>query len=170
MYVIHNFFVFSQVASYDFVIPVSINHTMAPTPAPSTFPPTPAPSHMNWTISELMTPAPSLVDVATPSRRVVATALRPPLQMSHSVLEFRLPSGYFELGIESGAGRAQVCHSSPCSFFSCLFRSKLVFLYPCNQKERRICFSWICESCRFCPSITSRNKFSPTHILENTEL
>ena len=98
-------------ASYDFVIPVSINHTVAPTPAPSTFPPTPAPSHMNWTISELMTPAPSLVDVATPSRRVLATALRPPLQLSHSILEFRLPSGYFELGIESGAGRAPVYHS-----------------------------------------------------------
>ena len=46
--------------------------------------------------------------VATPSRRVLATALRPPLQLSHSVLEFHLPSGYFELGIESGAGRAQV--------------------------------------------------------------
>ena len=55
-----------------------------------------------------MTPVPSVVGVATPSRRVVATALRPPLQLSHSVLEFRLPSGYFELGIESGAGRAQV--------------------------------------------------------------
>ena len=63
---------------------------------------------MNWTISDLMTPVPSVVGVATPSRRVVATALRPPLQLSHSVLEFRLPSGYFELGIESGAGRAQV--------------------------------------------------------------
>lgn len=99
----------SEVASYDFVIPVSINHTVAPTPAPSTFPPTPAPSHMNWTISELITPVPSLVGVATPSRHVVATALRPPLQLSHSVLEFHLPSGYFELGIESGAGRAQGC-------------------------------------------------------------
>ena len=63
---------------------------------------------MNWTISDLMTPVPSVVGVATPSRRVVGTALRPPLQLSHSVLEFRLPSGYFELGIESGAGRAQV--------------------------------------------------------------
>ena len=46
--------------------------------------------------------------VATPSRHVVATALRPPLQLSHSILEFHLPSGYFDLGIESGAGRAQV--------------------------------------------------------------
>lgn len=99
----------SEVASYDFIIPVSINHTVAPTPAPSTFPPTPAPSHMNWTISELITPVPSLAGVATPSRRIVATALRPPLQISHSVLEFHLPSGYFELGIESGAGRAQGC-------------------------------------------------------------
>ena len=87
---------------------MSINHTVAPTPAPSTFPPTPAPSHMNWTISELITPVPSLMGVATPSRHVVATALRPPLQLSHSALEFHLPSGYFELGIESGAGRAQV--------------------------------------------------------------
>ncbi|PFX34680.1 Calponin-likey domain-containing protein 2 [Stylophora pistillata] len=99
----------SEVASYDFVIPVSINHAVAPTPAPSTFPPTPAPSHMNWTISDLVTPLPSLAGVATPSRRVVATALRPPLQLSHSVLEFHLPSGYFDLGIESGAGRAQGC-------------------------------------------------------------
>lgn len=63
---------------------------------------------MNWTISELITPVPSLMGVATPSRHVVATVLRPPLQLSHSVLEFQLPSGYFDLGIESGAGRAQV--------------------------------------------------------------
>ena len=102
---------------------------MAPTPAPSTFPPTPVPSHMNWTISELVTPAPSLVDVATPSRRVVATALRPPLQMSHSVLEFRLPSGYFELGIESGAGRAQVCQSSTCWFSSILATNEKDLLF-----------------------------------------
>lgn len=109
-----------QVASYDFIIPVGINHTVAPTPAPSMFPPTPAPSHMNWTISELMTPVPSLVDVATPSRRVLATALRPPLQLSHSVLEFHLPAGYFELGIESGAGRAQVSIRCIVPYVSCL--------------------------------------------------
>lgn len=59
-----------------------------------------------------MTPVPSLMGVATPSRRVMGTALRPPLQLSHSVLEFRLPPGYFELGIESGAGRAQVSQSN----------------------------------------------------------
>lgn len=77
---------------------------------------------MNWTISDLITPVPSLVGVATPSRHVLATALRPPLQLSHSVLEFHLPSGYFELGIESGAGRAQAsvcctqCYSLLISF------------------------------------------------------
>ncbi|EDO32806.1 predicted protein, partial [Nematostella vectensis] len=99
----------SEVAAYDFIIPVSINNIMAPSPPPSTFPPTPTPSRSNWTIPELDTPAPSIMGIATPSRRVLATALRPPLQVSHTRLEFSLPSGYFDLGIESGAGRAQGC-------------------------------------------------------------
>ena len=87
---------------------MTINNTTAPSPPPSTYPPTPSPSRTNWTISELATPVPSVMGVATPSRRVLATALRPPLQLSHSSLEFSLPSGYYDLGIQSGAGRAQV--------------------------------------------------------------
>ena len=100
-----------QVASYDFVIPVMINNTVAPGAPSSVFHPPPAPSKTNWTISELATPLPSVVETGTPCRRVLATALRPPLQLSHTTLEFNLPSGYFELGIESGAGRAQVITS-----------------------------------------------------------
>ena len=44
----------------------------------------------------------------TPSKRVQATALRAPLQVSNTDIDFLLPSGYYEMGIESVAGRAVV--------------------------------------------------------------
>ncbi len=49
---------------------------------------------------------------ATPSRRVQATALRPPLQVSNTNIEFVLPSGYYDMGIENAAGRAAVSISN----------------------------------------------------------
>ena len=45
----------------------------------------------------------------TPSRRVQGTALRAPLQVSSTEINFHLPSGYLEMGIETSAGRAAVC-------------------------------------------------------------
>ena len=44
----------------------------------------------------------------TPSRRVKATALRSPLQLSAKEIHFSLPSGYFDLNVESYAGRTEV--------------------------------------------------------------
>jgi hypothetical protein len=105
---IHKNMLFFQVASYNFILPVTINDTLAPNPAPSSIPSSPAPSNANWTIPELDTPPPTLPSIATPCRRVLATALRPPLQLSHSHLKYSLPAGYFDLGIQSDAGRIQV--------------------------------------------------------------
>ena len=101
-------FLYLKVASYNFILPVTINDTLAPNPAPSSIPSSPAPSNTNWTIPELDTPPPIHPSVATPCRRVVATALRPPLQLSHSHLKYRLPAGYFDLSVQSDAGRIQV--------------------------------------------------------------
>ena len=47
-------------------------------------------------------------DVQTARRRVRATALRAPLQLSNEKVEFRLPATYFDLKIEDFAGRLKV--------------------------------------------------------------
>ncbi|PIK59126.1 hypothetical protein BSL78_03931 [Apostichopus japonicus] len=85
----------TEVASYDFIVPVNINQTEAPTPDPTPLPPTPAPSYKS--IHHIIAPRPINVTVATPKRRIVATALRQPLEMSHHNLDFTLPSGFLRL-------------------------------------------------------------------------
>ncbi|CAH1800026.1 unnamed protein product [Owenia fusiformis] len=93
----------TEVASYDFVIPVTINQIGAPSPAGTPFPPTPAPSNKN-TIAHIINPRPIQFTVATPRRRVVATALRQPLQMSHLNLDFSLSPLAHEMQETSGSG------------------------------------------------------------------
>lgn len=44
----------------------------------------------------------------TPSRRIQGTALRAPLQITNSEVDFYLPPGYYELGVENSAGRTAV--------------------------------------------------------------
>ena len=95
----------TEVASYDFTMPVSINQTDAPSPESTPFPPTPAPSTKS--INHIITPRPVIVTVATPRRRIVATALRQPLQLSHSNLDFSLPSGYLDFGIVGSPSQTQ---------------------------------------------------------------
>ncbi|XP_041127618.1 cilia- and flagella-associated protein 47-like isoform X2 [Polyodon spathula] len=73
----------TEVAAYDFSLPVRINNTRAPSPPPSSIPKTPSVSEKH-----IVTPRPQIVTVDTPSRRVQATALRPPLEISKSKLEF----------------------------------------------------------------------------------
>ncbi|XP_077977423.1 cilia- and flagella-associated protein 47-like [Glandiceps talaboti] len=90
----------TEVAAYDFIVPVSINQTDAPTPIPTPFPPTPAPSSKS--IQHIITPRPVPFTISTPRRRIVATGLRQPLQLSHVKLEFSLPSGFFEMGVQQG--------------------------------------------------------------------
>ena len=87
----------TEVASYDFIMPVSINQTDAPTPDSTPAPPTPAPSSKS--IQHIIAPRPVVVTVATPRRRIIATGLRQPLQLSHYELQFSLPSGFLELGV-----------------------------------------------------------------------
>ena len=91
----------TEVASYDFIMPVSINQTDAPTPDSTPAPPTPAPSSKS--IQHIIAPRPVVVTVATPRRRIIATGLRQPLQLSHYKLEFSLPSGFLELGVNGTA-------------------------------------------------------------------
>ncbi|XP_072178621.1 cilia- and flagella-associated protein 47-like [Diadema setosum] len=95
----------TEVASYDFIIPVSINQTEAPTPESTPFPPTPAPSSKS--IQHIIAPRPVVVMVSTPKRRIIATALRQPLQVSDTDLHFTLPSGYLEMGLSSSTQQSQ---------------------------------------------------------------
>ncbi|XP_075257847.1 cilia- and flagella-associated protein 47-like isoform X3 [Convolutriloba macropyga] len=78
----------TEVAAYDFVLPVSINETEAPTPASTPFPSTPgsrkgAPSLPYSNVPRIMP-----FEVVTPRRRVVATALRQPLRLSTTKIDF----------------------------------------------------------------------------------
>ena len=47
-------------------------------------------------------------DIPTARRRVCATALRSPLQLSTELVEFKLPSMFFDLKIEDVSGRIMV--------------------------------------------------------------
>ena len=100
-----------QVAAYDFIIPVVINQTGAPTPAATPFPPTPAPTNKNSgsSVQHIIQPRPVHVEIVTPRRKVEATALRQPLQLSHQHLEFTLSPAMHELAASAGYGHSKVC-------------------------------------------------------------
>ncbi|KAJ8350368.1 hypothetical protein SKAU_G00254980 [Synaphobranchus kaupii] len=74
-----------QVAAYDFNLPVTLNDIGVPSPPPSSVPKTPC-----FRDRHIVTPRPQAVTVVTPSRRVQATALRPPLEMSQSSVHFEI--------------------------------------------------------------------------------
>ncbi|XP_033113331.1 cilia- and flagella-associated protein 47-like isoform X2 [Anneissia japonica] len=93
----------TEVASYDFNINVTINQVDPPSPDPTPFPPTPAPSSKS--IQHIITPRPMVVTIATPKRKITATALRQPLQLSHYHIDFSLPSGFKESGNVLGQTR-----------------------------------------------------------------
>ncbi|XP_065057284.1 cilia and flagella-associated protein 47-like isoform X2 [Rhopilema esculentum] len=96
-----------EVASYDFIIPAVINQTIAPTPPPSPYPASVAmskPGHVSEDFDGYESKR--VAQFPTPSRRVQGTALRAPLQVSSTEINFHLPSGYLEMGIETSAGRA----------------------------------------------------------------
>ena len=91
----------TEVASYDFILPVAINDTEAPTPAPTPFPSTPG--SRAGTVSLPYTNKPRVMpfEVVTPRRRVVATALRQPLKLSTTKIDFE--SSFEELPDEESA-------------------------------------------------------------------
>ncbi|XP_052708553.1 cilia and flagella-associated protein 47-like isoform X1 [Crassostrea angulata] len=93
----------TEVAAYDFVMPVIINQIGAPSPAPTPFPPTPAPSNKN-SLQHIINPRPQPPQVATPRKHVIATALRQPLQLSNNKIEFSLPSTFEDPTASTGMG------------------------------------------------------------------
>lgn len=97
----------TQVAAYDFMLPVSINAVGAPTPTQTPVPPTPAPSNKN-TIHNIINPKPIPVTIATPSKRVITTALRQPLKISDTNIQYKLTADYFECAVDGGANPSQL--------------------------------------------------------------
>ncbi|XP_071134806.1 cilia- and flagella-associated protein 47-like isoform X3 [Mytilus edulis] len=93
----------TEVAAYDFVMPCIVNMLGAPTPAPTPFPPTPAPSNKN-SLQHIINPRPQPFSVATPSKHVIATALRQPLTLSSNKIEFSLPSTFEDPSSSTGLG------------------------------------------------------------------
>ncbi|KAL5010428.1 hypothetical protein ScPMuIL_012733 [Solemya velum] len=93
----------TEVAAYDFIMPVAINHMGAPSPAPTPAPPTPAPSIKN-SLQHIINPRPLPMSITTPRKHVIATALRQPLQLSSNRIEFFLPFAYLADTATSGLG------------------------------------------------------------------
>jgi len=94
-------FIPTEIASYDFIISAVVNETTAPSPPPSPYPASVALSKPSQGIEDSSRAS----RLPTPSRRIQATALRAPLQISSTEITFNLPSGYFDMGIENAAGR-----------------------------------------------------------------
>ena len=104
-----------KVASYDFNLPILVNGSRPPSPPPSPWPPSQISKltitsqqgkHRVWSGAEaklsatppaLPPPAPPQYDV-TPTRRVLATALRPPLTVSNTLVNFTFSPREFEAG------------------------------------------------------------------------
>lgn len=89
-------------------MPVTINQTGAPTPEVSPVPPTPIPSNKNR-LQHIVNPRPMHVTIATPSRKVQATALRQPLQLSYLRVDFSISPPQHEIAMSSGVGHNKVC-------------------------------------------------------------
>ncbi|XP_032888183.1 cilia- and flagella-associated protein 47 [Amblyraja radiata] len=86
------FFTPTQVASYYFNLPVNINGSPSPSPPPSSIPPDPY-EEMASDSSSVQLQSP------TPSHKVKATALYPPIELSTTKVEFSLMPGYNDLGV-----------------------------------------------------------------------
>lgn len=72
---------FHKVAAYDFILPVLINGYKAPTPPPSPWPPSTDPYRSS------LTPKTSH-HIPTPARRVLATVLKPLIDVSTDNISF----------------------------------------------------------------------------------
>lgn len=78
-------------AAYDFILPVLINGYKAPTPPPSPWPPSNDPYR-----SSLATNVPH--HVPTPARRVLATVLRPLIDISSNDMKFEFSASDLDTG------------------------------------------------------------------------
>jgi len=91
-----------QVASYEFILNVTVNETIVPSPAATPLPPSPAPCRTQ----HIVNPRPRQCSVETPRRKVVATALRELLRLSTSDVKFSVSSAVVSLG--TGVAQSQV--------------------------------------------------------------
>ena len=91
-----------QVAAYDFILPVTVNG-MEPPPAPhSPWPPSPTQSRQGILRDIGQEEEERTSDrqtEPTPKRRVIGTALSPPLTIDKTRLEISLPSGYLDMHV-----------------------------------------------------------------------
>ena len=102
------------------------------TPAP----PTPAPSNKN-SLPHIVVPRPIHVTIATPRKKVLATALRQPMQISHQYLDFSLSPGAHQMAVASGIGQSKVRSKEPdislslalvyLTFHICLDEKKVIY-------------------------------------------
>lgn len=88
---IHVFHALHKVAAYDYILPVLINGYKAPTPPPSPWPPSNDPYRSSL--------APKVSHhVPTPARRVLATVLKPLLDISTDNISFEFSASDLETG------------------------------------------------------------------------
>ncbi|XP_078514036.1 cilia- and flagella-associated protein 47 [Lissotriton helveticus] len=84
-----------EVAAYNFKLPVYVNTIGPEYPSCS-----PVPATSPASEKHIVTPRPQAVHLTAPTRLVNATALQKPLTFSTTKLEFVLPSGFLDLGIQ----------------------------------------------------------------------
>jgi hypothetical protein len=92
----------TEVAAYDFVLPVTVNN-IEPPPAPrSPWPPSPTQSRQGILSDNELRHGDSRREERegpTPKRRVLATALSSRLEVNKTSLDITLPAGYLDMGI-----------------------------------------------------------------------
>ena len=87
----------TEIASYDFVIPATVNESSCRLPIPTPLPRTPIAAKRrpsSVVVEHILTPKPQPVLLSTPCRRVTATSIRQTLKLSSTSLDFNLPVGY----------------------------------------------------------------------------
>lgn len=87
--VIHGKMLFqpTELAAYDFIMPVYINHMSAPAPVSNSTPSVLSTSSFSST-QHLFTPRPSPANIITPRKRVIATGLRSVIEISQYQVSF----------------------------------------------------------------------------------
>ncbi|KAI0223616.1 Cilia- and flagella-associated protein 47 [Lamellibrachia satsuma] len=97
----------TEVAAYEFLMPVTINNIGVPPPPNTPFPASPHPAKESLTYALQHPPRPTPSAVHTPSKKVVATALRMPLLLSDQTINFYLSPVMHEMASNTSVGHSK---------------------------------------------------------------
>src|SRR6218665_981691 len=96
-------------------MPVLVNSSSVPPPSPTPLPPQPRPCKTN-TLQHIIQPRTIHVEIVTPRRKIIATALRGPLQVSSKALQFTMLKSVADCGAEMGTCEVWTHVDTSCSY------------------------------------------------------